>query len=491
MRPDFEQDAEAFSSALNLEHYLHGAGLKPRLDLRGIFDQYRRLSDVETFLEIRGVEMPESLGEKYRRFLLDFVASSYLENGVSELSERIAEAEATVILTWEDRQVAYRSVPVTLANLGEGGRRHTLDQIWRSAVAQLNGLRQERVERMDALVDDLGELDYVDLWDDLRGLGLENLSVQMLLLLTTTEDLYRDHFLRLITPFELDFESIWKADLGWVFRGAQYDLSFSAERLLPVLHATLRNLGFALEDQHNIRLDLESRPMKSSRAFCAPISIPRDVRLVLKPIGGRLDYETLLHEAGHAEHFANVDPTLPFGYRRLGDNAVTEGYAFLLQYLTTDERWLRRHVELESEAYIQLGLINKLYMLRRYATKILYEVELHRTTDDIESMQERYVDLFSRNLRVQYFPEEYLADLDDAFYAAQYVRAWMFEAQLRGYLKREFDEEWFRAPGSGKFLTDLWREGQKYTVDELVRFMGYDDLSIDPLLGEIRDVLGR
>ena len=31
----------------------------------------------------------------------------------------------------------------------------------------------------------------------------------------------------------------------------------------------------------------------------------------LQPIGGHQDYDTILHEAGHAEHFANVDPALP------------------------------------------------------------------------------------------------------------------------------------------------------------------------------------
>ena len=51
-------------------------------------------------------------------------------------------------------------------------------------------------------------------------------------------------------------------------------------------------------------------------------------------VGGREDYAALFHEGGHAEHYANVDAELPFEFRHLGDNSVTESYAFLLEHLT-------------------------------------------------------------------------------------------------------------------------------------------------------------
>jgi oligoendopeptidase F len=231
--------------------------------------------------------------------------------------------------------------------------------------------------------------------------------------------------------------------------------------------------------------------MKSPRAFCAPIAIPNDVRLVLQPTGGHQDYDTLLHEAGHAEHFANVDPSLPFAYKWLGDSSVTEGYAFLLHYLSTDPLWLHHYLDYDDAAeFRHSALFLKLQMLRRYATKLLYEPELFRAAEP-ERLSERYVDLFSHHLMVRYFPEEYLSDVDDGLYAAQYLRAWMFEAQLREYLKKEYDEEWFRSPRAGKFVRDLWREGQKYTADELAKFMGYDELTPAPLLAEIREALAR
>ena len=89
-----------------------------------------------------------------------------------------------------------------------------------------------------------------------------------------------------------------------------------------------------------MQLDTEQRPLKSPRAFCAPVHVPDEVYLVIPRHGGRDDYAALFHEAGHTEHYAHVDASLPFEYRHLGDNSVTEGFAFLLEHLTEDPAWL-------------------------------------------------------------------------------------------------------------------------------------------------------
>ena len=78
-----------------------------------------------------------------------------------------------------------------------------------------------------------------------------------------------------------------------------------------------------------------------ARAPSARRSRCRDrVMLVIKPMGGADDWRALFHEAGHAEHFAHTSRDLPMEERRLGDNAVTEGWAMLLEHLVDDPAWL-------------------------------------------------------------------------------------------------------------------------------------------------------
>ena len=131
----------------------------------------------------------------------------------------------------------------------------------------------------------------------------------------------------------LDEAARW--DMPRLLRASQWDAAFPAERMLSALKTTLAGLGIELRSQANVEIDIEPRPSKSPRAFCAPIEIPGRVVLVIKPIGGPDDWRALFHEAGHTEHFAHTSPELSFEHRRLGDNAVTEGWAFLFENLVS------------------------------------------------------------------------------------------------------------------------------------------------------------
>jgi hypothetical protein len=477
----FERDAEAFSRALSREHYLQGAGLKPTLDLTPLYEDFTHLFREDTFGEVLKAELEPTP----KRHLLDFVATGYLEDQAKPYTERLAALEASTTVPWEGQSLPYRAAAVAIANEPDAQRRHDLDARHRAATASFNPVYEARhrtlLERARAL--DRG--DYVALHDELRQLHLAELTGAGQRFLATTERAYFDALAELLGTIGLARADAAKCDLAWLFRAPQFDSQFGAKAMLPALYRTLRDLGIDLAEQTNVTLDTEVRPLKSPRAFCAPLAIPDDVRLVIMPMGGRVDYAALFHEAGHAEHFANVDRTLAFPYRWLGDNSVTESYAFLLEHLTTEVNWLRRHLEFDYPAdYLRLALFQRLYMLRRYATKLVYEQELHRG-EDYEALSQRYVELFSGNLGVEYGPEPFLADVDDGVYAAQYVRAWIFEAQHRRYLQNEYDEEWFRAPRAGRFLRDLWREGQKYPVDELARFMGYSGLDLRPITEEL------
>jgi len=105
--------------------------------------------------------------------------------------------------------------------------------------------------------------------------------------------------------------------------------------MVPALEATLADMGVDLHAQQNVELRFEDRPNKTPRAFCVAIEIPERVILVIKPQGGPDDWRALFHEAGHTSISAHV-ASLAMEEKRLGDNAVTEGWAMLLEHLTID-----------------------------------------------------------------------------------------------------------------------------------------------------------
>jgi hypothetical protein len=66
------------------------------------------------------------------------------------------------------------------------------------------------------------------------------------------------------------------------------------------------------------------------------------------------------------------------------------------------------------------------------------------------------------------------------------MRAALFACQLGQLLEQEYDEEWYRSGRAGRFLIDRWREGQRYTAEELVRFLGFQGLDPSLLVAELR-----
>ena len=241
----------------------------------------------------------------------------------------------------------------------------------------------------------------------------------------------------------------------------EWDSAFPADAMLPALEGTLSDLGIDLRSQPNVELDIEQREKKTPRAFCAPIEVPGRVVLVIQPIGGADDWRALFHEAGHTEHFANTSPDLPMEDKRLGDNAVTEGWAMLLQHLTDEPRWLQRRLDMPRPGRVRDRGRDRPPLLRApLRAKLLYEIEFH-TADDPTAMRPRYVELLADALKIAPSPTDYLADIDGGFYVTEYLRSWAFEAQLRDYLRQKFGNDWFAGREAGGLLRELWSLGQR------------------------------
>src|SRR6185312_9694312 len=137
-----------------------------------------------------------------------------------------------------------------------------------------------------------------------------------------------------------------RADALALFRAREFDGYFPARHMESSIRKQVQEMGIDPLAGGRIILDTGDRPGKRSRAFCAPVRVPEEVYLVLRPHGGQSDWSTFLHELGHSLHFAYMRPDLPFEYRWLGDNSITEGYAMLFDHLMKNQGWLKRYTEL-------------------------------------------------------------------------------------------------------------------------------------------------
>jgi hypothetical protein len=479
-------EADRFIAELDEETYLHYAGLKETYDVAPIYERHERLTELDTALAL-GTSVD---GDRRRRELWKFACEGYLGNSVSEEAEKVAELEATLTVTVDGEEIPYRMLRPRLMNEEDREVRARIEEA-RNAVTeeQLNGLELHAAQVVQREAQRLGAASYADLYRSF-GFPLDDIADQCRRLLADTEALWEevgDRFFRSRVGIGLHEVARW--DVGRAWRGADWDSAFPPDRMLPALEATLADLGIDLRAQANVELDLEERPSKDPRAFCAPIEIPDRVVLVMKPQGGPDDWRTLFHEAGHTEHYAHTAPSLSPEERRLGDNAVTEGWAMLLEHLTIDAVWLERRLDFPRPyEFAAEGATQLLWVVRRYCAKLLYELEFH-SAEDVTALRPRYVELLTDATKVEPAPGDYLNDIDEAFYASQYLRAWAFEAQLRAHLRERFGNAWFSRREAGSLLRELWTEGQKPTADELLREVTGDALELAAVGDRIREAL--
>jgi hypothetical protein len=223
------------------------------------------------------------------------------------------------------------------------------------------------------------------------------------------------------------------------------------------------------------------------------VRVPQEVYLVLRPHGGQTDWSTLLHELGHALHFAYTQPDYEFEFRWVGDNSVTESYAMLFDHLMQNPGWLLRYSGLgkgEIDAYLRSAALEELHYLRRYCAKLLYEVQLYGGDVPWGALPDLFVETLSTATSFRYRRADAFVDVDPRFYSARYLQAWQLGAVLAQSLVGRFDEDWYRNPAAGPWITEqLFQPGQRELAGEIAQRVAGRPLSFAPVVAAVERVL--
>lgn len=472
----YEKQAERMSEELMREGLLNGTGEKETYEISPIYDRHADLftrQAVEARLAQRADDRTRNLAY--------YAVDGFIGMDVKDLSEAIVNGEMAAVVDFGDDQAPYRSAPVAIQNETNRERRLRCESAYLGVMDSLNPKRREAWDKVYGLSADLGFKSYRAMCDELGRLRLEWLLESTTRILEATSAGWQERVNQALAKTGATPEDGCTADIAHFFRAREFDEAFPAERLLPALKETWLALGFDMDSQPNLRMDVGDRPLKSPRAFCAPVRIPEEVWLVIKPHGGQDDYNSILHESGHAEHFVHADVSLPYGLRGLGDTSVTEAYAFLFNNLLFNRRWLEKTLgKRDWTPFLEFNRFSETWMLRRYCAKLHYEWELH-SGGSVDGAA-LYTQTLGRHLGVRIAPERYLADVDDAFYVAQYLRAWHLEAQIREKLQREFGEEWFASREAGGMLKELFSLGESLDAWQIAAHLGLGGLDAGPLV---------
>jgi oligoendopeptidase F len=484
----YRDRVDRFIAELDEEYYLHYAGRKDTLDLKPIYERYPELSSLQQAQALgEAADGDRGISELWR-----FASENVLAELTREHSEKTAALEAELEATVDGETIPYRMIRPTTANSEDRGKRQLLEEARNELTDEhINPVLADAVRTVNTAVPQLGSQTYLDLYRRF-GFRLDELADQCRSVLESTERLYEetaDRLFRARAGVGLEEAERW--DVTRVFRAPGWDEAFPADKMIPALEVTLGDLGIDLRSQDNVELDIEQRPKKSPRAFCAPIEVPGRVVLVIQPMGGADDWRALFHEAGHTEHYAHVSEDLPVEAKRLGDVSVTEAWATLMEHLLLEPGWLSRRLDFpKPEEFAAEAATGSLYLLRRYCAKLLYEIEFHGVGRlDEEKLPSRYVELLGDALKIEPSPTDYLADIDPGFYVTGYLRSWALQSQLREHFRERFGSTWFADQKAGGMLRELWSEGHRLNADELLAEVTGEELEMEAFAQSLREQL--
>ncbi len=413
----------------------------------------------------------------------------------AELAERedaLENALLAVRVRWRDDELPLRTAAAQLATLPEYSDRDALGVIQREASAAFNGERLGLLRDRERLAGELsGEADPVRRSEAEKTISLHGLADALDAACSRTapafEGLRARWFERLLGPERDDVPA--SSHTAWMRRLSPLAGTYTKERSVPVCTATLRELGFDIERERGILLDLDDRPQKSPRACVIASDPPRVVHLITRAQGGLHDYEAFLHEAGHALHYAGCDPELAYTFRRLArDHALTEVYSFLLDSIAREPGWHALHFDLspaEAADHAEAAVFLNALLFRRYAAKLRFELAFWGRFADDGGTPDGYAERLTDATGIAFHRDAYLGDMDAGFYSADYLRAWVRAAQVRARLRADLGPEWWRSPGTGAFLRDLFREGTGPASEEIAERVGFDPLDTTALEAEL------
>jgi hypothetical protein len=459
-----------------------------------IIARYRDLFSREQLEALRSAEDGSSDGDERERL---YRLRKTCEAGVvsAEMAEREDALENAILaarIDFKGEELPLRSAQAKLAVLPDYKDRDELGKLTGDRSADFNAERLEVLRAGEELEADIsGEPDPVSRNEEEKGISLRELEAALAQASERTTDAYvllRDRwFERLLGPERDETPSSYH--VAYLRRLSPLESTYTKERAVEVCMDTVKRLGFDLENDQNIKLDLDDRPQKSPRACVIPSDPPTIVHLITRAQGGLHDYQAFLHEAGHALHYAGVDPELPYTFRNLSrDHALTEIYSYIFEAITREPAWHAHYFSLSDEEAVQNAEATtflEAVLFRRYTAKLQFELDFWGRFNSGDDGADGYEERLTAATGVRYRADAYLADMDAGFYSADYLRAWIRSAQLRDYLVREIGEDWWRDARTGERLRALFAEGTRPSSEEVAARLGHQPLDTAPLLHEL------
>ena len=484
---------------MNTESRLARVGLKKEQKIAPILAKYNWLYNLTTINFVKKSYQKETnLNKKEQLKLLFYDLSDFfLYRKVIVMDDRLATFLNKVQVKVDGEKISFHNLGPLMGKSADFNKRERLHKAGLGVIKEAN---QDYLLMFKSVLknikSDLGFEDYIDFYQQKKTIDYSQFQKIVFEINSQLQGLYRRRMKKFVEEnLHHPWQNLKSCHLSYLLLLNNFDHYFPKEQLVPVFEASMKDLGFNVKKQKNIKIDAADRPGKNSRAVCYNAKVPQEIHLIIKPVGGFYDFEAFFHEGGHSEYYAHINPKLPFVFRYLSSsNALQELFSFLFESLTRNPLWLEKYLGLPKKIAKQVAAESEMAnfcMLIRYLAKFSYEYQLF-SSHDLLSGTQLYAQTLKKFTNFVYSPVAYLSDLDTGFYSADYLRAWMGEAQLIDFFEKKFGQRWFEKKEVGHWLKKIWQTGSQFDLEEILEKNKIGKaFDINPLVSRFKKSLAK
>ncbi|HWR83862.1 MAG TPA: M3 family metallopeptidase [Candidatus Deferrimicrobium sp.] len=282
----------------------------------------------------------------------------------------------------------------------------------------------------------------------------------------------------------------WDLGYAYVDIATQIDRFFPADSQLPFIKRSLKHLGFDL-DTLPIYFDLAAREGKSQLAYAFPIKPPYDIRVLANVTDGHYSTQVLMHEIGHALHFAGIAETSPF-FINVYSATWTEAMAQTLAGLLDEQEWLTAYANVPPklvDRYKTARQEQDIMYLRTTLVRLYFEYYAYASP--VSDLNELYWGLFEKFMMLSRHEDikpwaAIIHYTTHPVYLQHYLFADMIAAETADYLAKNYGSVVGNAQ-IGTFLVDnYFRHGSRYEWRELLERATHQKLNVKYLLEKLQ-----
>jgi hypothetical protein len=486
----YRTQLEEFEQRLNRELYARYSGLGDQENLAAVYSDYSDLFSIESVQEVQSELKITSESFSSRRRSLkkihEFLIDQRLDYRAGALTQEMERFAAEQTVSWEGKKVALSQMPSLFRLERDAIKRRKLSELYGAALRDAEGILRDKFALLRSTAAGLGFGSYLEAREYVTGVDYARLLDSVDEVLARLEDGYLERLrvsIEATLGIALQEAGSWDiAHWRMLNDPAQF---FAGNNLLRVHAATLSDLRIRPEIPDAIAFDLDIKPQKRVRPCCIPIRVPQEIKVVMCPEDGSDQYAALLHESGHAHHFAWTSSSLPAEDRLWGDRALSEAYGFLFEHVLLDPHWLARTLSfVKSREFLRFQFLYRVFLVRRYAGKLRFALKLCRE-ESLDEISDAYAETMRSYTGLRHQPESWMEAVSDGLEAADYLRGWILECMLREYLCRRYGSAWMQSRSAGGFLKEIWETGFLYRADELGQEIDIGSLDPQILMDEL------